>query len=74
MLVVVVNDVMAKRYWKGADALGKRIRVTGDPQWSTIVGVVSGVIVGIGPRRIHSARPTTPSNPATEQLSNRLTA
>jgi predicted permease len=39
-LVVVVNDVIANRYWRGGDAIGKRIRVTGDPQWSTFVGVV----------------------------------
>jgi predicted permease len=39
-LVAVVNDVIANRYWPHGGALGKRIRVTGDPQWSTIVGVV----------------------------------
>lgn len=39
-LVVVVNDVIANRYWRPGEALGKRIRVTGDQQWSTIVGVV----------------------------------
>ena len=39
-LVVVVNDVIAKRYWPRGDALGKRIRVTGDPPWSTIIGIV----------------------------------
>ena len=41
-LVVVVNDVIAKRYWPRGGALGQRIRVTGDPQWSTIIGVVRG--------------------------------
>jgi predicted lysophospholipase L1 biosynthesis ABC-type transport system permease subunit len=39
--VAVVNDVIAKRYWSGTDALGKRIRVTGDDTWFTIVGVVA---------------------------------
>jgi putative ABC transport system permease protein len=39
--VAVVNDVIAKRYWSGTGALGKRIRVTGDDTWFTIVGVVA---------------------------------
>jgi predicted permease len=39
-LVAVVNDVIAKRFWPHGGALGKRIRVTGDPPWSTIIGVV----------------------------------
>ena len=41
--VAVVNDVVAKRYWTTASALGKRIRVTGDTTWFTIVGVVGSV-------------------------------
>ncbi|MEP6495296.1 MAG: ABC transporter permease [bacterium] len=39
--VAVVNETLAKRYWTGAAALGKRIRVTGDDTWFTIVGVVA---------------------------------
>jgi predicted permease len=38
--VAVINETLASRYWTGADALGKRIRVTGDQTWATIVGVV----------------------------------
>ncbi len=41
--VVVVDDALARRYWKGADAIGKRIRYTGDTTWMTIVGVVGSV-------------------------------
>jgi len=36
-LVAVVNDVMAARYWRGGDAVGKRLQVKG--QWLQVVGV-----------------------------------
>ena len=35
--VVVINETMARRYWKDGNAVGKRIN-TGD--WATVVGVV----------------------------------
>jgi predicted permease len=41
--VVVVDDALAGRYWKGAEAIGKRMRTTGDSTWLTIVGVVGSV-------------------------------
>ena len=41
-LVAVVDQNLAKMYWPNGDALGKRIR-TGDPEWYTIIGVVSSV-------------------------------
>jgi len=41
--VVVVDEALAKRYWSGADAVGKRLRMTGDTTWRTIVGVVGAV-------------------------------
>src|SRR5919106_2503421 len=45
--VVIANQVMAKKYWPGEDALGKRINFgDADPQkikWFTIVGIVSNV-------------------------------
>ncbi|HKW10270.1 MAG TPA: ADOP family duplicated permease, partial [Gemmatimonadaceae bacterium] len=39
LAVGIVDATLANRYWKGADALGKRIRVTGDTMWFTIIGV-----------------------------------
>jgi predicted permease len=36
-LVAVVNDVMASRYWRGVDPVGKRLQVKG--QWLQVVGV-----------------------------------
>jgi putative ABC transport system permease protein len=44
MLVAVINDVMAARYWPGQDALGKRFHMgTADQPWLTIVGIVKQV-------------------------------
>jgi predicted permease len=41
--VAVIDESIAKRYWTGTGALGKRIRVTGDTTWLTIVGVVGAI-------------------------------
>lgn len=41
--VALVDELLAKRYWKGTEAIGKRIRVGGDTTWFTIVGVVGNV-------------------------------
>ncbi len=41
---VVINEQMAKRYWPGVDAVGKRITLDNpakNPSWVTIVGVAS---------------------------------
>lgn len=41
--VVIVDETLANKYWKGADAIGKRVETTGDMTWLTIVGVVGSV-------------------------------
>jgi putative ABC transport system permease protein len=42
--VVMVNDYMARQLWPGQEALGKRIRVLGNPNdWSEVIGVVADV-------------------------------
>ena len=41
--VGIVDATLANRYWKGADALGKRIRTGGDTTWYTIIGVAGAV-------------------------------
>ncbi|MES2304240.1 MAG: ABC transporter permease [Gemmatimonadota bacterium] len=38
--VVVINAQMAKQYWPGASALGRRFRLEKDGAWFTVVGVV----------------------------------
>ena len=48
--VVIVNQFLAKRYWPGQDAVGKRISIGLDPDgtpsrdWLTIVGVIQNVV------------------------------
>jgi len=44
-LAVVVNETFAKRYWPGADPIGKRLRFRGGPKnpWITVVGVAGDV-------------------------------
>ena len=39
--VVVINETMARRYWTGGDALGRRIKL--DKSWLQIVGIAKDV-------------------------------
>ncbi|MBV9766324.1 MAG: ABC transporter permease [Acidobacteriaceae bacterium] len=42
--VAIVSENMAREYWsKPQDALGERIRINGDSQWSVVVGVAENV-------------------------------
>jgi putative ABC transport system permease protein len=42
--VVVINEVMAERYWPGEDAIGRQFHMgTDDKPWLTIVGIVANV-------------------------------
>ena len=42
--VAIVSENMAREYWsEPRDALGKRIRINGDDEWSVVVGVVENV-------------------------------
>jgi putative ABC transport system permease protein len=41
--VAIVSASTAKRYWKGQDAVGRHIRLLGQTEWCTIVGVVADV-------------------------------
>ncbi|HEX2444935.1 MAG TPA: ABC transporter permease [Vicinamibacterales bacterium] len=37
--VVVINQTMADRFWKGEDAIGKRFKFFGDEEFRTVVGI-----------------------------------
>jgi predicted permease len=39
--VVIINETMARRYWPGGDALGKRLKLAKD--WLVIVGIAKDV-------------------------------
>jgi putative ABC transport system permease protein len=41
-LVVIVNDTMARRYWPGQSAIGRRVALS-DSEWREVVGVVRDV-------------------------------
>ena len=43
--VAIVNEAMAREYWPGADALGKRFKIgrPSEHEWITIVGIVGDV-------------------------------
>ena len=43
LAVVIVDEAFASRFWKGQDAIGKRMHFTGDMTWRTIVGVTGSV-------------------------------
>jgi predicted permease len=41
--VVLVNRTMARKYWPGGDAVGKRVRFRSDGPWVTVAGIVGDV-------------------------------
>lgn len=41
--VVIVNQSMARSFWPGETAIGKRLRPSGVKEWMTVVGVVADV-------------------------------
>src|SRR6185437_7988513 len=41
--VTIVDETLAREYWPTLDAVGSRMRLTGDTTWYTIVGVVRSV-------------------------------
>jgi putative ABC transport system permease protein len=45
LLVALINEEMARRYWPGREALGGRIKIGGSAErpWVTVVGIVADV-------------------------------
>jgi putative ABC transport system permease protein len=42
--VVVINDSMAREYWRSENPIGQRIQMAGGPAWGTVIGVVGDVL------------------------------
>ncbi|MEE8135030.1 MAG: ABC transporter permease [Gemmatimonadales bacterium] len=45
-LVTIVNETMARTFWPGESALGKRVRPPGGVPWLTVIGVAKDVKQG----------------------------
>ena len=45
---VIVNEKMARQYWPGESAVGKRMRMGTKGEWSTVIGVAADVKVEHG--------------------------
>ena len=41
--VVVINDSMAREYWRSENPIGQRLQIPGWPAWRTVIGVVGDV-------------------------------
>jgi predicted permease len=45
--VAIVNDTLARHYWPGRDALGKRFKIATDPSdWVEIIGIATTTMYG----------------------------
>ncbi len=41
--LAIVNETMARRYWRDRSAVGGRVRFTQDPEWREVIGIVADV-------------------------------
>ena len=41
--IVVINRSFARKYWSLDDPIGRRLRLTGDPRWWSVAGVVGDI-------------------------------
>jgi len=42
--LIIVNEFLAKRYWPGEEAVGKRLSTNDGKSWLTVVGVIPNVV------------------------------
>jgi putative ABC transport system permease protein len=40
---IIINETMARKYWPGVDAVGRRMTMGGNDRWLTIVGIVADI-------------------------------
>lgn len=52
--VIVINETAARHFWPGEDAVGKRLRLDDDGNWSMVIGVVGDVRMADGFDRPYS--------------------
>ena len=45
--LLVINETMAKRFWPGQRAIGKRVKFADGDQWNEVIGVVGDVMMPI---------------------------
>jgi putative ABC transport system permease protein len=43
LLVIVINETMARKFWPGENAIGRRLTMGSNQSWITVVGVVADV-------------------------------
>ena len=43
MAVIVINETMAKKFWPGESAIGRRLTMGGGNNWITVVGIVADI-------------------------------
>jgi predicted permease len=48
---IIINEAMARHYWPGTSAVGRRLRLNAKTDWSTVVGVARDVTVPSTGRR-----------------------
>jgi putative ABC transport system permease protein len=41
--VIVINETMAKKFWPGDNAIGRRLTMGNSPPWITVVGIVGDI-------------------------------
>ena len=41
--LLVINETMARHYWPGQSAIGKRVKFTDGPEWNEVIGVVGDI-------------------------------
>lgn len=45
--VIVINEALARRFWPGESAVGKRLRIAENEQWFEVIGVAGDVHMAI---------------------------
>jgi predicted permease len=56
---IVVSQSVADRFWPGASAVGRRIRLGSNQPWTTVIGVVGNVEMWMGDTRLSRQMYTT---------------